>query len=146
MFSDLTSLINKLPDTSLNSDLELRGQRVETKYQELAKRFPALVHNKQIGLAILFQHLDLTLFTDNELLAVAKLQLEYLETVRQPDVDIHPLTADLALYDTGSSRIYSLTEAGAIAKASLHTSLSAFNVYTSLALRDIILSLYTLGY
>ncbi len=142
----LTSLLNKLPNDPLNSELELRGKRVETKYKEIVQRFPALVQHKQIGLAILFQHLDLPVFTDDELLEVAKLRLEYLETVRQPDVEIHPLNSDRPLYDTGSSRVYSLTDASAIAKASLHTSLAAFNTYTSLALRDIILSLYTLGY
>lgn len=142
----LESFLNKLPDEFPNTELVLSGARVEAKLKELSKRFPSLSYPKQVGLAILLQHVDLLRFTDAELLELSQLKFEYLESIIFPQLKQNRyFSPDEALYDTGSARIYELIDLEEVSTRTLQVKFAHFNLYEAETLKELILSLYNLG-
>ncbi len=139
----LLSFLSKLPNQLINAQFQLSGPVVEGKYKELDLRFN-LSQDKLIGLAILLQQLDLTLFSDAELLALAELPLHYLEVLEpanSPPLFKHRSTP---LYDTGSAQLVLKLASQGVGKRALYESLADLNL-TSYSLRELILLMYTGG-
>lgn len=107
MEEDILSFINKLPPIESLPPLRQGGIKVESKISQLKRRLPNLESSKAISLAIFTQHLELSLFTDRELLAVANKRLDLLSA--NPNHYIPSLLkAEMGIVDTGSARVYNL--------------------------------------
>jgi hypothetical protein len=107
MEEDILSFINKLPPIESLPPFRQGGLKVESKIKEVKKRLPSLPDHKLISLAIFTQHLELSLFTDRELLAVANKRLDLLSA--NPNQDFPSVIGvEQGLVDTSSPRIYNL--------------------------------------
>jgi hypothetical protein len=107
MEEDILSFINKLPPIESLPPLRQGGLKVESKLADIKKRLPSLIECKAISLAIFTQHLNLSLFTDRELLAVANKRLDLLSANPNEYVP-SSIKAEMGLVDTGSARIYNI--------------------------------------
>lgn len=102
-YSYLNSLISKLSNSLNFKKLRYGGKNVEDKIKVLKERFPTINESKIIGLAILLQHFNLDIFSDEEINAVFDYDLpisglninQYIDPV---------LTFDKGTFDNQSSR------------------------------------------
>jgi hypothetical protein len=107
MEEDILSFINKLPPTESLPPFRQGGLKVEGKIKELNKRLPNLEPNNLIALGIFLQHLELSLFNDKELLAVASKRLDLLSS--NPNECLPTaIRPETGLVDTGSYRVMGL--------------------------------------
>ncbi|MBD2201818.1 hypothetical protein H6G33_10705 [Calothrix sp. FACHB-1219] len=142
----LQSFLSKLPTEDYGHPLELRGSRVNTKLKELRLRSLNVESSKLIGLAILLQNINSSLFTNEELEMVSRLRLDYFDTLQLPSASIvYNLSPYKSFHDTGSYRIYSLLDPQDISTASLQLGFASFNQYNVTSLREIVIALINRG-
>lgn len=142
---DLLSFLEKLPNDNSSYKLEWQGLKIDKQYFILKARFPELEHCKLLALAILLQHLLLSHFTDDELLAVSELPLHLL-AVTNSNVSKKTLNSKRPLFDTESARIYSFIDSNQIADNSKLQVMSNYLDFNNSSLSEIITKLYTGGF
>ena len=142
---DLLSFLAKLPNNNSIYKLEWQGLKIDKQYFVLKARFPQLDHSKLLALAILLQHLLLSPFTDDELLAVSELPLHLL-SVTNSNVGKKTLNSKRPLFDTESARIYSFINSSQIVDSSKLQVMANYLNFNNSNLSEIITKLYTGGF
>ena len=142
---DLLLFLNKLPKDQSTYKLEWQGLKIDKKYFELKALLPSLSHPKLLALAILLQHLLLSTFTQEELLAVANLPLEILSVTNTPTAVSKTLSPSKPLFDTESSRVYSFINTANIADSSKLQLTAGYLDFNNSNLQEIITKLYVGG-
>ena len=143
---DLLLFLNKLPKDQSTYKLEWQGLKIDKKYFELKTLLPNLSHPKLLALAILLQHLLLSTFTQEELLAVADLPLELLSVTNTPTAASKTLSNSRPLFDTDSSRVYDFINTANIADNSKLQLTAGYLDFNNSNLQEIITKLYTGGF
>ena len=142
---DLLSFLEKLPKDNATYKLEWQGLKIDKQYFTLKARLPELEHHKLLALAILLQHLLLSHFTNDELLAVSELPLHLL-SITNSNVSKKILNSKQPLFDTESVRIYSFIDAGQIADNNKLHIMANYLDFNNSSLSEIITKLYTGGF
>jgi len=142
---ELLSFLEKLPTDNSTYKLEWQGLKIDKKYFELKTRLSELTHAQLLSLAILLQHLNLNLFTDDELGAVADLDLTTLSVTNCPKSNKKTLTNQRQLFDTESTRIYSFIDISSITNNSKNQIIANYLDFNNNNLQEIIIKLYTKG-
>lgn len=98
----LISFINKLPPRHQSLPLKRSGRKVDNSIREIRHRLPDLAEEKVRALGIFMQHLSISKFTNDELLAVAKRRIDLIGATPNQQLDIS-IGIETGLYDTGST-------------------------------------------
>ena len=142
---DLLSFLEKLPNDNSTYKLEWQGLKIDKQYFVLKARFSQLDHSKLLALAILLQHLLLSHFSDDELLAVSELPLHLL-SVTNSNVGKKTLNSKRPLFDTESARIYSFINSSQIVDSNKLQVIANYLNFNNSNLSEIITKLYTGGF
>lgn len=143
----LESFIAKLPEVVNRTPLQLKGIKVDSKFNQLKLIVPDISKSKLTGLAVLLQNISIDLFTIEELTEVSKLPLHYLDTVIIPHKSIgNPINPIKPLYDTGSSRVYTKLDTEDITTATLYLGFAAYNSYSVNDIKELVIALYNKGF
>jgi len=143
---DLLSFLEKLPADNSTYKLEWQGLRINKKYSELKARFPQFTHAILLALAILLQHLRLSDFIDDEIIALTELPLVLLSVSNLPVANKKTLNSKQPLFDTESARVYSFTNTEEIANNSKFQMAANYLDFNNSSLQEIITKLYTGGF
>lgn len=139
---DLLSFLNKLPTTNATFPLVWKGLAVDTQYNNLKLRFPNLSYSKLIVLAVLLQYLDISIFSNNEINQVANLKLELITCTDSPILISKILSKDKPLFDSNSSRVYSLVNYSQVSTFSRYKEFSTLSTFNYFIIKEIIVNLY----
>lgn len=140
---ELLSFLNKLSNKD-SQQIQWSGFKVDRKFQELKFKFPNLLSSKLLLLAVLLQHLDLSLFTDTELLSVYSLNLEDLNKTSS-NYTSKILNTKEPLFDTSSSRIYNSIDVAKVNKVLNSKRTEYFSLFNSENIKELIVQIYNGG-
>lgn len=143
---DLLSFIRKIPVNYSTYKLEWQSLSVDKKYFELKELFPDFEYSKLLPLALLVQHLPLSLFTKEELTAVSNLSLNLLSITTSNNIKSKTLSVDKPLFDTSSSRVYKFINTLDTVNTINFQLAATYLNFNSSTLQEIILKLYTKGF
>lgn len=143
---DLLAFLQKLPADNSTKRLEWQGLKIDKQYFALKARFPQFTHATLLALAILLQHINLTDFTDDELLAVSQLPLDILSVSNTVNATKKTLNSKQPLFDTESVRVYSFIDSSQIANSSKLQLAANYLDFNNSSLQEIITKLYTGGF
>jgi hypothetical protein len=145
MSLQLNTILSKITEVEDRQSLKFQSDQVSTQLQYIKNQELGISSTKEIQLAILLQHLNLSKFSNSELIFLSNLKMEYFGTRAFP---LHPtkvLSKQKSFHDTGSSRLYSLIANEDLISANINLTFAGINSYQIVSLKDLIASLYLLG-
>lgn len=145
MSVQLNNILLKINDSEDQRALSFQSEQVNTQLQIIKNLELGIEPNKEIQLAILLQHVDLRKITNEELIYLSKLKMDYLGTRAFPAHSSKVLSNQKTFHDTGSARLYSLIDNQDLISTNIHLTFVSINSYQVVSLKDLISSLYLLG-
>lgn len=145
MSIQLINILSKITEVENRKSLSFQSEIVNAQLEIIRNLELGISPNKEIQLAILLQHVNLKKITNEELIFLSNLKMDYLGTRAFPSHSSKVLSKQKSLYDTGSSRIYSLIDKEDLISTNINLSFVGINSYQSVSLVDLIKSLYVLG-
>lgn len=145
MSLQLKAILDKIDDVEDRNALKFQSEQINAQLEKIRNQELGISSVKEIQLSILLQNVNLNKFTNEELIFLSTLKLDYFGTRAFPAHSSKVLSKGIPLHDTGSSRLYFLINSEDLISTSINLTFAGLNSYQPVSLKDLIASLYLLG-